>query len=101
MSFIKKGYYDVPSRYSEEQALAIAPKYITKFGESLHKEGFNIIRMYPPVESGNMEQVIFCEPDTRRYTIEAQVARKPRELHIDVPDHAVPAMEKLGLVLQE
>ena len=100
-SFWKTGYFDVPITYSEEQVRWIAPKYLRRFGEYLELEGFTVLQMLPPQASGEISQHLFSQPDTKRWTIFARVTRQPQTIHVDIPDYAVPEMEKVGLTLQE
>ena len=99
-SIWKKGYFDVPTWYTEEQVTSIAPKYTRRFGESIEREGFFVVSMLKPVVSGDIEHKVFCQPDTRRYTIFAEVTRQPQVIKYDIPDYAVPEMQKV-LTLKE
>lgn len=95
------GYFDVPFHYGEEQVQWVAPKYMRRFGEYLETQGFVVKQMLKPQVSGKATQNLFGQPDTKRYTIFAEVTRQPVEMHVDIPDYAVPDMEKVGLTLNE
>ena len=93
--------FDVPANISDEQVQAGAGVYQRRFGEHLERQGFIILQMLKPVVAGKMEHQILTDPDRRRYHIFALVTRKPVTTHFDIPDVAVPAMQKIGLTLQE
>lgn len=100
-SFWKRGFFDVPSGTPDERVQFGADKYIRRFCTYLEREGYIVYEVTKPVPTGMVEHLVFTEPDTTRYEILARIARPPQELHFDIPDYAVPEMEKIGLVLAE
>lgn len=100
-SFLASGFYDVPDWYTYEEVLNVYPRYAKKLGEHWESQGYEIVKMFLPVKSSNTVHQIFCQPDQVRYSIRALITRKPEEIHLDIPDEAVPEMQKIGLTLTE
>ena len=102
-SLSEGGYWEsatftVPIEVSHERVLLLGQKYQNKFGESLEGQGLTVRRMGEPMlDSRPLE----TDPDRRRYRLLAWCSRRPREIHVEIPDEAVPNMEKMGLRLTE
>ena len=73
--------------------------YRLKFGKSLEREGWEVLYVGQPFQ--NVFNLIPTDPDRPRYEIKAWCRRRPVEFTWDIPDKAVPAMQKLGLKLME
>jgi hypothetical protein len=102
-SLIEGGYWEsaiftVPADVSHERVLLLGDKYRNKFGQSLEGQGLTVRRMGEPMlDSRPLE----TDPDRRRYRLLAWCSRRPREIHVEIPDEAVPDMERMGLRLTE
>ena len=102
-SLIEGGYWEsatftVPIEVSHERVLLLGDKYQKKFGVSLEDRGLKVTRMGEPTLD---PRPLETPPDRRRYRILAWCSRRPREIHVEIPDVAVPDMEKMGLRLTE
>ena len=100
-SIIERATFNVPSWYTEEQVKEAAPRCIKKAAEYYERKGYTILQVFKPFLASQTEQDIFCPPDARRYVVLLRMGKPEHTLHFDIPDHAVPAMEEAGLVLQE
>ena len=93
----ERGTFTVPVTTTEEQVNLASHKYMRRFGECLEAQGFTIKSMIAPKRSERLKMM--TPPDRKRYDLWAFVTRQPHEIHIDIPDKAVPEMEKVGMTL--
>ena len=70
---------------------------MTRFGDALEKQGFEVLWMSGPEPVSR--QAPWIDEDRKKYRIKAWVRRLPVTSVFDVPDHAVPEMQRLGMEL--
>ena len=97
----ERASFDVPATVPDEVVQTKAGVYMARFGQHLERQGFIVLDILRPVVADSTDHKLFSQPDRRRYHIFALVTREPRTVSYDIPDYAVPQMQKVGLSLQE
>ncbi|KKL60803.1 hypothetical protein LCGC14_2201680 [marine sediment metagenome] len=100
-SIWEKASFNVPDWYTEEQVMKVYPRCLKKAGAYYEAKGYTVLGVTPPILASETEHEIFTPPDARRYLIFLRVTKEPVTQHFDIPDAAVPEMEKGGLILAE
>lgn len=95
----RTGFFTVPDTTPADKIEFHWDSYRRKYGAALEAEGFDVLYMGNPFQ--NHLSVHPVDADRRRYEIQAWVRRRPKEVHILVPDNAVPQIQRLGLTLKE
>jgi hypothetical protein len=98
--FWRSAVFTVPGDVDEDRVQFSADKYMRKFGNQLEVEGFDVRLMTQPGLDRRKSTTLTLE-DRRAYVIWAWVKRRPSEIHVDIPDFAVSAMQDVGLRLTE
>ena len=93
----ERAVFTVPADVTEERVQFSAYKYRNKFGDYLEGIGFEVLSMTEP----EVDKQTGVEPDRRRYTIWAQVKRRPVVQDIWVPDSRAAEFQKMGLKPKE
>ena len=94
----ERARFTVPDDVPEERVQFRSDKYMHRFGDHLEGVGYTVLSMMRPRRyTGPLP-----EPEGRHlYHVYAWVRRRPIVAHMEVPDHAVADMQRLGLVLTE
>ena len=89
--------FTVPVSITEEQVSMASHKYMRKFCECLEAQGFTVKSTIAPKRSERLQMM--TPPDRKRYDLWAFVTRAPVKLTLDIPDRAVPELERVGMKL--
>ena len=91
----------VPIGTPREKVMARLHQLKKNFGNFLEQRGFTVLWMsgLEPDPHPFLTEKVY--PGEARYMIYAQATRRPELVHFDMPDHMVPAMQGLGLKLNE
>ncbi len=95
-------FNNVPDWYSQERVVEAFDKHARTAREYYERQGFTILQAHQPVKTPDALQEIYCSPGATRYVVWLLMTRKPREIHIEIPDAmALEVQEKTRLVLAE
>jgi hypothetical protein len=82
--------FTVPANVSDERVQSKAAYYQNIFGTALELQGFEVLRMDPPIRDTGFVAEGTTDPDRKKYLVWAKVRRRPVEVKVDVPDEDVP-----------
>lgn len=99
----QRASFNVPDWYSWEAVLDAAKRGARRAGEHYEAQDYTILEIRGPYRASELEHDVleFVPPDATRYTIWLRMGKVAETLHFDIPDVAVPELEKVGLTLTE
>ena len=95
--FWERATFTVPADTPDERVQFHADKYIAKAAKVFEAQGCTVLEVTKPIVSlGHL----VTDDDRRRYDIFFWCRRKPIEYTFEIPDKAVPEMQRLGMKIK-